>query len=113
MRSLNVDYVTTYFELPTLRKIHGEPTYENLYKLKNQSKENDSAITSDLGGGVNDHLGLVYTLVKYVNVNTTVYTHSLHPGPLHIDVLVTKYAATRLREEYRDAVRVFREIIDV
>ena len=108
MRSLNVDYVTTYFEFPTLRKIHDKPTYETLRKLKNQLKEKDSAVTSDLGGGVNDHLGLVCTSVEYVNVNPTVYTHPLHLVSLQIDVRVTKYAATRLREEYRDTVRVFR-----
>ena len=36
--SNNIDYVTTYFEYPTLTKIHGKPTYEPLNKIKIQLK---------------------------------------------------------------------------
>ena len=36
MTSTNIDYVDTYFELPTLTKIHGEPTYFQLKELKNE-----------------------------------------------------------------------------
>ena len=45
-----IDY-TTYFEFPTLPRIHGEPTYEQLKDLKDKLKTNAAKITSDLGGG--------------------------------------------------------------
>ena len=51
MTSTNIDYIDTYFQLPTLPKIHGEPTYYNLKSLKNKLKANASAVTSTLGGG--------------------------------------------------------------
>ena len=35
MMSTNIDYVTTYFEYPTLTKIHGKPLYEPLKEMKN------------------------------------------------------------------------------
>ena len=36
MTSINIDYANTYFEHQTLAKIHGEPTYNGLNKLKDQ-----------------------------------------------------------------------------
>ena len=51
MTSTNIDYVDTYFEFPTLTKIHGEPTYFHLKELKNELKANAASVTSDLGGG--------------------------------------------------------------
>ena len=66
MMSNNIDYVTTYFEYPTLTKIHGEPTYKTLRELKKRSKVNAATVTSDLVGvrGVNIHLELVCTPAK-------------------------------------------------
>ena len=61
MTSTNIDYVDTYFELPTLTKIHGEPTYFQLKELKNELKSNATSVTTDLGGGGHGHLGLVLT----------------------------------------------------
>ena len=79
MASTNINYVSTYFEYPTLTKIHGEPSYKTLQELKNQLKGNTSGITSDLGGGVNGHLGLVCTANEYLNVDHTAY---VRPAPL-------------------------------
>ena len=89
MSSPNVDYVTTYFEVPTLTKMHGEPAYKTLYQSKNQLKSNNSAVTRNLRGGSNGHLGLVCAPVEYVTVNPNVYMNPLHLGPLEIDVLAT------------------------
>ena len=54
----HVNYVDTYFEFKELTKIHGEPTFESLKKIKDELKANASAVTSDLGGGANGHLAL-------------------------------------------------------
>ena len=56
-----VDYATTYFEFPTLDKIHGTPTFRSLQTLKRQLKANCQTVISDLGGG---HLGLLGLLPR-------------------------------------------------
>ena len=52
----NIDY-TTFFAVKVLPKIHGEPDYVQLKKLKDLLKANATKVTSDLGGGAHGHLG--------------------------------------------------------
>ena len=113
MTSTNIDYVDTYFEFPTLTKIHGEPTYFQLKELKNELKSNASSVTTDLGGGANGHLGLVLTPAEYNAVSATAYNRPTHPGNLNIAAGTAQHEATRLRNEHKEAVRLFRETIDV
>ena len=47
----NIDYVHTYFQIPTLTKIHGEPTFETLKGLRDQIKANAGDVKTTLGGG--------------------------------------------------------------
>ena len=54
----NMDYVKTYFQIPVLTKIHGEPTFETLRELRDQIKANAGDITTTLGGGNFGYLGL-------------------------------------------------------
>ena len=49
--SAAVDYISTYFENPTLSRIHGEPTYNTLRKMKNELMRNAASVPTDLGGG--------------------------------------------------------------
>ena len=58
-------------------------------------------------------MGLVYSLIEYINVNPIVYTQPLHIGILDIDVSATQHAATGLREKYCSAMHIFRETIEV
>ena len=113
MTITSIDYVSTYFESPVLTKIHGEPTYETLQVIKNQLKANAASVTSDLGGGANGHLGLICTPVEYATVNVTPYVTPLHPGPLIIPVGSTQHAATRLREDHHENIRLYRESLDI
>ena len=113
MTSTNIDYVDTYFEFPTLTKIHGEPTYFQLKELKNELKSNATSVTTDLGGGRHGHLGLVLTPTEYLAVSTTAYNRPTHPGSLTIEPGTTQHEATRLQNEHEEAVRLFRETIDV
>ena len=39
-RLTNIDYVKTYFQIPILTKIHGEPTFETLCVVFNELKAN-------------------------------------------------------------------------
>ena len=80
MTSTNIDYVDTYFEFPTLIKIHGEPTYFKLIKPKNQLKSNVTSVTTYLGGWGHSHLGLVIAPAEYTTVSANVYNILAHPG---------------------------------
>ena len=113
MSSTNIDYVDIYFEFPTLTKIHGEPTYETLTTIKDKLRSNATSVTSDLGGGAHGHLGLVLTLAEYAVVSAAPYVRPVHPGALAIPAGTAQHEATRLRHEHREAIKVFRETIDV
>ena len=108
----NIDYINTHFEIPVLDRIHGEPNYNTLYALKKQLKANAAQVTSDLGGGANGHLGLVLMPLEYTHVYAHPYVKPAHPGTLTIAAGTTQHEATRLREDHKDAIRVFREITD-
>ena len=113
MTSTNIDYVDTYFEIPTLTKIHGEPTYFQLKELKNELKPNITSVTTDLGGGGHGHLGLVLTPAEYLTVSATAYNRPPHPGTLTIAPGTAQHEATRLRNDHKEAIRLFREAVDV
>ena len=113
MTSTNIDYVDTYFEIPTLTKIHGEPTYFQLKELKNELKTNATSVTTDLGGGGHGHLGLVLTPAEYLIVSATAYNRPPHPGTLTIAPGTAQHEATRLRNDHKEAIRLFRETVDV
>jgi hypothetical protein len=114
-KSANIDYVGTYFEIPELTKIHARPTFENLKIIKNELKTNGSSVTTDLGGGINGHVGLVTTLAEYALISAIPYVRPVHPGAL---VLPTGVGTTTLhreiaRDDHNEAVRVFREVVDI
>ena len=54
MTAHKVDYAKL-FEVQTVLKIHGEPDYESLTRLKDILKANASRTTSELGGGAQVH----------------------------------------------------------
>ena len=109
----NIDYITTSFEFPVLSKVSGRPTYESLKKIKDELKTNASTVSSDLGGGANGHLGLVLTDVEYTFVSAIPYVKPVHPGQLVIPPATTNYVATSMKEDHKEAIRVFKEAINV
>ena len=76
-------------------------------------KANAAQVTSDLGGGANGHIGLVLTPAEYLHVSALPYVKPVHPGTLHITVGTPQHETNRLREDHTDAIRLFRETIDV
>ena len=112
MVSNPVDY-TTYFEFPTLDKIHGEPTFATLLRMKKQLKANAISVTSDLGGGQFGHLGLVLTPQEYALLSPVPYARPAHPGALVIPAGTAQHEAIRLRDEHKETIRLFRETVDV
>ena len=113
INSSAVDYITTYFEHPTLAKIHGEPNYELLRKMKNELMRNAASVPSDLGGGANGHLGLLLTPTEYTTVHATAYLRPVHPGTLVIAPGTLQHEAKRLKEEYEQQIIDFRETVNV
>ena len=109
----HVNYVDTYFEYKTLTKIHGEPTFEGIKKIKDELKANAMAVSSELGGGRHGHLGLVLTQQEYARVSQTPYTRPEHPGVLVIPANTTQHESTRLQKEYKEAIKLFRETSDL
>ena len=108
-----IDYKTTFFEFPTLTRIHGEPTYETLQTVYQELKANASSVPSFLGGGANGHLGLVLNAQQYALVSPIPYIRPLFPGPLFVPPDAPPQVAVILRDQHAEAVRVFREVAGV
>ena len=111
--STNIDYIDTYFQIPVLTKIHGEPTYHTLKILKNELKANASSVQSNLGGGSHGHLGLVLTRAEYALIAIAPYINPPHPGQLNIAPGTANHEAERLTREHRELVREWRETVDI
>jgi hypothetical protein len=114
MTSTNIDYIDTYFQIPVLTKLHGEPTYDTLTTLRDEIKTNAITVNSTLGGGNYGHLGLVLPATEYAAIpNTTAYTRPPNPGVLVIQPNTPNHEAVRRESEHREEKRIWRECIDV
>ena len=113
MSSINIDYVDTYFEFPSLTRIQGEPTYKFLKKVKDELPANITSIITVLGGGVHIHLRLVLSAVDYALVLIEPYTRPTHPGTLVIPPGTAQHEVSRLHNDHKDAICLFHETIDV
>lgn len=105
--------ISEQFVYPVLTKIQGKLSYESLKVIKAELKANASAIPSELGGGMNGHLGLIVTPTEYINVSVVPYVRYLNPPVLVIPAGTTGVAATRMHEEHKEAKRVFREMVEL
>ena len=47
----NIDYVNTYFQIPKLTTIHGEPNFNTLRVNMDEIKANAGSVTTTLGEG--------------------------------------------------------------
>ena len=105
----NVDYIKTNFEYPVLTKITGKPTYESFKTIKDELKTNAGNVQCDLGGSENGHLGLVLSDAEYATVNVTPYVRPVHPGAV-APVGATQWETSLLREDWKENIRLFREV---
>ena len=113
-RPTNIDYVKTYFQIPILTKIHGEPTFETLRVLFNELKANAGDVSTTLGGGTLGYLGLLLSILEYAPVVPgTPFIRPPNPGPLVIPNGTTQHAATRMREDHAEVLRQHCECNDV
>ena len=92
---------TEQFAYKTLTKIHGEPDYQLLKRLRDEVKANASKITTSLGGGDHGHLGMCMHPPDYVIASAVPYVQPPNPGLLVIPPNATARAETCLREDHK------------
>ena len=105
MTATDIDYVSRYFEIPTLTKLHGEPTYESLQYTKYEIKANAAILKSDLRGVNNGHIGLVLNPKQYTLVHVAAYICLQQPTALNIPQGTVNIKASRICSEYADKQR--------
>ena len=93
----SVDYATTYFEFPTVDKIHGEPSYNSIKTIKRQLKTNAQTVPSTLGAGNHGLLGLVLTPEEYARVSMVPFVEPARPRPLQIPPFTAQHDVIRLQ----------------
>ena len=100
----------TKVEYLILTKVVGTLDYMSLKIIKDELKANAASIHSNLGGGTQGHLGLVMPPIEYADVSGTPYVRHLLPIAPVIPQGTTQHVATRLREDYKDELRLFQEM---
>ena len=103
-------YVNTYFDYQMLTRIHGQPGHLSLKIIKDKMKANDFSVTSDLGRGANGCLWLMLTQLEYAFVLATDYVRPVHLGLIVIPPATSQHESTRLRENHKEAIRLYREV---
>jgi hypothetical protein len=111
--SNGINYRETYFEYPDLTKIHGEPTSESLFKLRNELKANAQSVYSNLSDGAHGHLALVLSAPQYLLLTEVAFVRPEHPGALLIPDGTTGPMATVMKNAYLEQLRLFREVLGV
>ena len=113
MTTTNIDYINLLFEYPVITPIQGQPTYSAMKVIKDEMKANLKSVPTDLGGGANEHLGLMLTSEEDANVTLILYVRSVHTGALIVPPGTTLHESTRLREDFKEQLRQYRECTQV
>jgi hypothetical protein len=108
--SNGINYRETYFEYPDLTKIHGEPTSESLFKLRNELKANAQSVYSNLSDGAHGHLALVLSAWQYALLTAVPFIRPAHPGALLIPAGTTAPMSEVLKTAHHETLRLFREV---
>ena len=89
------------------------PTYQTLIKVKKELQSNAQSVGCSLGGRAHGHLSLVLKPEEYTTVSDTPYEEPQFPDPLVFACNKEAAVVTQEQADYFEAVRVFREAIDV
>eukprot|EP00957_Ditylum_brightwellii_P159717 12156469-Ditylum_brightwellii.AAC.1 len=82
----------------------------NLLTLRNELQANTKAVSTTLGGGRHDCLGLVMTPQDYALIlNTTAYIRPSQPL-LIFPQNGTQYQITQAKEQYYNELHMFKEV---
>jgi hypothetical protein len=100
--SSGINYWETYFEYPDLTKIHGEPTSELLFKLRNELKVNAQSVYSNLSNGAHGHLALVLGARQYALLMAVAFVRPIHPSALLIPAGMTSPMTKVLKNAHHE-----------
>ena len=109
----DIDYKNNLFEHPELSRIIGEPTTASLITLLAEVRDNAGSVQTDLGGGAQDHLGLVCNPQTYQVLVSAAepYICPENPGRLVLaEAGLTQYQIAQAREEHDESTRLIREV---
>ena len=113
MSTSSTNYRETVFAHHDLTRIQGEPTFSALKLLTREVKANAMAVHSTIGGGAHGHLGLVLSAAQYANISPTQFARPAFPAALVIPAGTTAVAANALERDYKEHLRLFREVLGV
>ena len=113
MSASSTNYRETVFAHHDLTQIQGEPTFSDLKLLTREIKANAMAVHSTLGGGAHGHLGLVLPPAQYANLSPTIFVRPVFPATLVIPAGTTAVASNNMEREYKESLRLFREVMGV
>ena len=108
--SNGINYRETFFEFPDLTKIHGEPTSESLFKLRNELKANAQSVYSNLSDGTHGHLALVLSARQYSLLTAVAFVRPVHPGALIIPTGTTGPNTETMKNAHHEQLHLFREV---
>ena len=113
MTSDTPNYADTVFEYDKLTKIHGEPTYDSLLKIKNELKTNAQTIECSAGGGQVGMLGLVLSPEEYALLSNVPFERPDHPGIFQIQQGTPQVQARALEVTYNRRLSEYKECKNV
>ena len=111
----HIDYVLTYFPYKTPTLVRGEPTYNDLKRIKTELRSNASSVESNLGGGNHGHLFSALTNAEYLQIPGISAAAEIPswPDPLAIPITTGAIQAIHLKERHQERIRVYREYQNV
>ena len=117
------NYRTSYFQYPTLDKIHGQPTLDTILHLQKQIKINAQSVPTTLGGGQLGYLALVLPRTSYDAIpNAGRFDRPTDPGPFIVQTrappttrtnqatpVITAATVAQQKAEWDENKRVYNE----
>ena len=111
---LTIDKIIDTFPHPTIQKITGRPCYEKLKPMHRHINANTASIQTTLGGGQHGYLGTTTEPGYYQTLTGAVFIPPFNPGAVAIiPQFATQQQARQLELAHKEAVRTYREFINV
>ena len=105
-----IDCVSSYFKYKTPTPIRGLSVHKTIKRFKLELRANGNSVETNLGGRNHSYLGLLCTDEEYAEIpHTQPFTPPNYLGPLTIPSIAIAIQAMQLREDYREAKRLYFE----
>ena len=98
------------FPFPIIPQEPGLPTFQIVNDVHNKSKANAASISSSLGGGAHELLGIGLSLATYHQITGSHFTRPNNPGALPQNVTVTAVAMSEQIRQHKEELRIFRQV---